>query len=372
MNVPFVDLNAQYRSIKDEIDEAINNVISKTAFIGGSFAKAFEEAFSRYLGVSHCVGVGNGTDALYVALRALGVGSGDEVITVANSFVATSEAITMAGAKVVFVDCDPATYNLDLARIENAITPKTKAIILVHLYGRPVDMPALMAIAKRHGLLVVEDAAQAHGARVGEGVVGTWGDAACFSFYPGKNLGAYGDAGAIVTNDENLAVKARMIANHGRIKKYDHDFEGVSSRMDGIQGAILGVKLKHLEEWTENRRANAAHYTEQLTGTGIVLPTEQQGARNVYHLFVIRVANRDEVREKLNEKGISSGIHYPVALPNLTAYQYLGHQPDDFPVATRYSREILSLPMYPELAEAQLSYVCEELKRVAIPIEEDF
>ncbi|RLE43897.1 erythromycin biosynthesis sensory transduction protein eryC1 [Candidatus Woesearchaeota archaeon] len=371
MEVPFVDLKAQYRLIAQEIDRAISDVISKTAFIGGYFTKEFEKAFCHYLGVSHCVGVGNGTDALYIALRSLGVGQGDEVITVANSFVATSEAITMTGAKVIFVDCDPVFYNIDLKKVENAITSKTKAIIPVHLYGMPVDMPTLMEIARKYELIVVEDAAQAHGARIGERKVGTWGHAACFSFYPGKNLGAYGDAGAIVTNDEALAVYARMLANHGRVEKYDHEFEGVNSRMDGIQAAVLSVKLKYLDEWNEKRRLNAKCYTEQLKSTGIIVPKEDDSIYNVYHLYVIRVGNRDEVREHLKRKGISTGIHYPVALPNLTAYKYLGHRPEDFPIATRFSKQILSLPMYPELGEDQLNYVCEELKKVAIPIEEE-
>jgi len=366
MKVPFVDLKTQYNTIRGEIDAVIGEVISKTAFIGGHFSREFEGAFSDYLGTTHCVGVGNGTDALYISLRALGVGQGDEVITVANSFVATSEAITMAGAKVVFVDCDPETYNIDLAKIEDVITSRSKAIVPVHLYGRPVDMPALMEIAEKHGLLVVEDAAQAHGAEVEGRRVGTWGNAACFSFYPGKNLGAYGDAGAIVTKDEDLAVKARMIANHGRIKKYDHDFEGVNSRLDGLQAAILSVKLKHLEEWTEKRRDAAAVYTELLRESPVITPIETQDSRHVYHLYVVRVPNRDEVRIKLREQGIAAGVHYPIPLPNLRAYKYLGHKREDFPVATRYSKEILSLPMYPELDEQDLVYVCEQLQKAII------
>ena len=370
MEVHFVDLKAQYKHIKAEVNQAIEKVMNETAFISGKYASEFEKKFARYLGVDHCIAVANGTDALYIALRSLGIGQGDEVITVANSFVATSEAITMAGAQPVFVDCDPETYNIDLDRLQEAITTRTKAIIPVHLYGRPVNMVRLMEFAESKGLLVVEDAAQAHGAMIGSKYVGTWGNAACFSFYPGKNLGAYGDAGAVVTNDEELAQKIRMTGNHGRCSKYDHEFEGVNSRMDGLQAAILSVKLNHLEEWTQMRRNVASFYSRLLEATGVVLPQQNNGLRHVYHLFVVRMGNRNEVRDKLAQKGIATGVHYPIALPNLSAYSYLGHKSEDFPVATAYANEILSLPLYPEISEEQVAYVCEELSKIALPVNE--
>jgi dTDP-4-amino-4,6-dideoxygalactose transaminase len=362
MKIPFVDLKAQYKSIAGDIDEAIAGVIRNTAFIGGKSVALFEEAFASYCCVKNCIGVGNGTDALYIALRALGIGKGDDVITVANSFIATAEAITMTGARVVFVDCDPLTYNIDVHKVARVITPRTKAIVPVHLYGQPADMPSLKKIAEKYGLFIVEDAAQAHGAEIDGRRVGTFGDAGCFSFYPGKNLGAYGDAGAIVTNDEELAVKCRMIANHGRISKYDHDFEGINSRLDGLQAAVLGVKLKYLDQWTEQRRAVAAGYRELLEGTPVVTPTEASGMRHVYHVFVVRLPNREVVATELKAQGIDTGVHYPIALPNLRAYRHLGHAPGDFPVATRYSGEVLSLPMFPELGVDRIEYVCRHLK----------
>lgn len=362
MIIPFVDLKVQYQNIKDEIDTVVKAVIDDTAFIGGRFVKEFEESFAAYCKAKYCIGVGNGTDALYIALRSLGVGAGDEVITVANSFIATAEAVTMTGARVVFVDCDPESYNIDLGQVEKAITGKTKAILPVHLYGRPADMLSLRKIADNHGLFLVEDAAQAHGAEINGQRAGSLGDIACFSFYPGKNLGAYGDGGAIVTSNEDLAVKCRMIANHGRVKKYDHDFEGVNSRLDGLQAAILSVKLKHLERWTQSRIAVAREYDSLLKDAGLALPGCAPDIRHVYHLYVVRVKDRERVQAGLKERGVATGIHYPIALPNLQAYQYLGHQPDDFPVASAYSKEILSLPMFPELSDEQIEYVYNSLK----------
>ena len=361
MKVPFVDLQQQYKIIKSEIDCAISDVIANTSFIGGKYVKDFEEAFADFCDVSHCIGVGNGTDALYVALRALGIGQGDEVITAANSFIATSEAITMTGANVVFVDCDPLTYNIDPKKLEQVISTKTKAIIPVHLYGQPADMAAIKQVAQKYDLYVVEDAAQAHGAELDGQRVGTFGDLACFSFYPGKNLGAYGDAGAITTDNEDLARKCRMIANHGRIEKYNHQFEGVNSRLDGIQAAILAVKLKHLNQWTENRIATALLYNQYLKDSSVICPEVASGVKHVYHLFVVRVPKRDEVVTELKKRGIAVGIHYPIALPLLEAYSYLGHQPADFPVASQYADEILSLPIFPEIGEDQVKYVCEQL-----------
>ena len=364
MNIPFVDLKAQYESIKEEIDSAIAAVISKTAFIGGPFAQSFEEKFADFCGVKHCIGVGNGTDALFIALKALGIGKGDEVITVANSFIATSEAITATGAGVVFVDIEPVTYNIDTNRIEEKINDRTRAIIPVHLYGQPADMAPILALAEKHGLKVIEDAAQAHGAQYKGRTIGSMGDAACFSFYPGKNLGAYGDAGSVVTNDDDLAAKIRMIANHGRVKKYDHDMEGVNSRLDGIQGAVLEIKLKYLPEWTENRRKNAYLYNERLRQTGLVTPMEIGDIKAVYHLYVVRLKNgsREAFQNFLKENGIATGIHYPIALPNLNAYQYLNHAESDFPEATKASKEIVSLPMFPELTEQQIDYVTQKIK----------
>lgn len=364
MKIPFVDLKTQYHNIQSEIDSAISEVIENTAFIGGPFAKAFEDRFAEFCGVQYCVGVGNGTDALFIALKAMGIGPGDEVITVANSFIATSEAITAAGAKVVFVDIDPVTYNIDTRQIENKITGKTKAIIPVHLYGQPANMDPILQIAEKHGLKILEDAAQAHGAVYKGRKIGSIGHAGSFSFYPGKNLGAYGDAGAIVTHDEDLAIKARMIANHGRVQKYDHDMEGVNSRLDGIQGAVLGVKLKHLDNWTEMRRKNAYLYNELLADTPLTTPAEIDNVRAVYHLYVVRIPNgkREDLQPYLKEQGVAIGIHYPIALPNLNAYSYLNHSPGDFPEATKASQEILSLPMYPELQREQIEYVVEKIK----------
>jgi dTDP-4-amino-4,6-dideoxygalactose transaminase len=363
LNIPLVDLKAQYDSIKPDIDAAISSVLTQTAFVGGSFVKEFEEAFARYCGVDRCVGLANGTDALFIALKALGVGAGDEVITVANSFIATSEAITMAGAKVVFVDINPTTYTMDVARIEEKITARTKAIIPVHLYGQPADMDPILALAKKHGLRVVGDAAQAHGAMYKGRPISQFADITCFSFYPGKNLGAYGDAGALVTNDEAWAASARMLANHGRTKKYDHDFEGVNSRLDGLQAAILSVKLRHLDAWTESRRKSAYRYNEALRGTPVVTPVEIDNVRAVYHLYVIRVpgGRRDELQEYLKAQGISTGIHYPIALPYLNAYRHIDRRDGEFDHSLKASGEILSLPMFPELAAEQVAYVAEKI-----------
>ncbi|MDT8366717.1 MAG: DegT/DnrJ/EryC1/StrS family aminotransferase [bacterium] len=363
MNIPFVDLKSQYTSIKDEIDSAIADVIENTAFVGGPFLKRFEDAFAAFCGTRNCIGVGNGTDSLFIALKAKGIGEGDEVITAANSFIATSGAITMAGARVVFVDIIPETYNMDVSMLESRITPKTKAIISVHLYGQPVDMDPIMEIARKHDLVVIEDAAQAHGAEYKGRRVGTLGDMASFSFYPGKNLGAYGDGGALVTDDKELASKARMFANHGRADKFGHIFEGVNSRLDGLQAAILAAKLNHLEEWTESRRKNAYLYNKYLKDSNVITPIEIDNVRAVYHLYVVRVdaEKRTALQEFLKSSGIATGIHYPIALPNLKAYEYLGHTESDFPVASKMSSEIMSLPMFPELAEEQIAFVAEKI-----------
>ena len=375
MNIPFVDLKSQYESIKSEIDSVVSDVITKSAFIGGSYVKDFESAFAEFCNTKHCIGVGNGTDALCIALKAFDIGDGDEVITVANSFIAKSEAITMTGAKVAFVDIDEKTYNMDPNKLEDYLkkrltpnasrqTPQPKAVIPVHLYGQPADMDPILEIARKHNLKVIEDAAQAHGAIYKDRTIGSIGDMACFSFYPGKNLGAYGDAGAIVTNDDELALKARMIANHGRIAKYDHEIEGVNSRLDGLQAAILEVKLRHLPEWLESRRKNAYLYNKYLEDTDLVLPVEIDNVKAVYHLYVVRV--RKELRQKfqdhLKSKGIATGIHYPITLPNLKAYAYLNHNGNDFPEATKASQEIVSLPLFPELEEKQINYIADAIK----------
>jgi dTDP-4-amino-4,6-dideoxygalactose transaminase len=368
MNIPFVDLQVQYETIQSDIDKAVGDVLSKAAFIGGEYLHSFESAFAEFCNVKHCIGVGNGTDALYIALKALGIGQGDEVITVANSFIATSEAITMTGARVVFVDIDPNTYNIDTNAIESKITPRTKAIIPVHIYGQPADMDPIMSLAMKYNLKVVEDAAQAHGAIYDGRQIGGLGDIACFSFYPGKNLGAYGDAGAVVTNNDELARKIRMFANHGRIDKYDHEIEGVNSRLDGLQAAILRVKLNHLPRWSEQRRQNAYLYNQYLKGAGVTTPFEMSKGKAVYHLYVVRVANerRQRLQEHLKAKGISTGIHYPIALPNLKAYAYLNHTERDFPHATNASKEILSLPMFPELKKDQIKYICDMIQEFGV------
>lgn len=361
MKIPLVDLYAQYVSIKDEVDAAIQNVIKDTAFIGGKYHKLFEENFAAYCGVKHCVGVGNGTDALFISLKALGIGHGDEVITVANSFIATSEVITMAGAKVVFVDCDERTYNIDVQKIEKAVTGKTKAIIPVHLYGQPADMDAISEIAKKHNLAVVEDSAQAHGALYKGRKIGGLGSMSCFSFFPGKNLGAYGDGGAIVTNSDEIERKARMFANHGRTEKYNHEFEGVNSRLDGLQAAILDVKLKYLEQWTERRREIARAYDKGLKDV-VVTPYVAADVRHVYHLYVVRLKEREKVQKRLSEKGVFTGIHYPIPLPFLKAYAYLGHTPDDFPVSNMLKDEILSLPIHGSMTDEHVEYVIAQVK----------
>jgi len=364
MTIQLVDLKKQYESIKTEIDSVISEVLAKTAFIGGSYVRDFEEAFASFCGARHCIGVGNGTDAIFIALKCMGIGDGDEVIVPANSFIATAEAVTQTGARVVFADINPQTYNIDVAGITRRISSKTKAIIPVHLYGQPADMDSLLDIARQYKLKIIEDAAQAHDAEYKGRRIGSIGDCACFSFYPGKNLGAYGDAGALVTSDNDLARKARMFANHGRIDKYDHELEGVNSRIDALQAAILGVKLKHLTRWTEARRQHAYSYNRHLAAAGFVTPCEIAEVRAVYHLYVIRVPKdqRGELQAYLQSKGISTGIHYPIALPNLKAYQYLNHAGSDFPEATRASGEIVSLPMYPELEEQEIYMVAQAIK----------
>ena len=362
MNIPFVDLKTQYKSIKTEIDSAIASVIEDTAFVRGKYVNEFEKAYAEKYGVDHCISVANGTDAIYITLKALGVGPGDEVITVANSWISTSETITQTGAKVVFIDIEPDYFTIDVSKIEEKITPNTKAIIPVHLYGQPAEIDAIKKICDAHDLHLIEDCAQAHFGSYKGQKVGTFGTAGTFSFYPGKNLGAYGDAGAIITNDDELADKMRMFANHGSLKKHEHQIEGINSRMDGLQAAILSVKLPHINEWNEKRYRNALLYNELLADVEeVVIPAIRLDCTHIFHLYVIRINERDEVQKHLNQHGISTAIHYPVALPFMQAYNYLGYKPEDLPVAYKYQDEILSLPMYPELSTQSIFYVGEKI-----------
>src|SRR5581483_3357364 len=362
--IPLVDLHAQYETIKPEIDAAIQRTIDNTAFILGPEAKKFEEHFAAFCNVKHAIGLDSGTAALHLALLALGVGAGDEVITTTHTFIATSEAIVLTGARPVLVDIDPRTYNIDARKIEAAITPRTKAIIPVHLYGQPAEMDPIVEVAKKHNLRVIEDAAQAHGADYRGRRIGSIGDMACFSFYPGKNLGAYGDAGALVTNDDELAHKIRMLRDHGRTTKYEHEMTGFGYRLDGIQGAVLDVKLKHLPEWNAARRAHADYYTELLANVddSIVTPYELPHVRAVYHLYVIRTRQRDELLQYLKDQNIEAGIHYPVPLPLQPVYKNLGYHQGAFPETEKAANEILSLPLYPELTHAQMERVVETMR----------
>ena len=364
MKVPFLDLKAQYQSIKSEVDEAIQSVVESCAFVKGPAVKKFEKNFAEYCGAKYAVGVANGSDALYLALRALGIGAGDEVITTPDTFIATTEAITLTGAQVVFVDINPKTYNIDISKIEEKITPKTKAIIPVHLFGQPADMDPILAIAQKYNLKVVEDSAQAHGAFYHGKRVGTFGDVACFSFYPGKNLGAYGDGGAVVTNNEEIATQIAKIADHGSFKKYIHEVEGVNSRLDSIQAAVLDVKLKYIDQWNASRRKNAYIYNELLKNiNGVTTPVELENTKPVYHLYVIQVENRDNLQGKLSDGGIASGIHYPYSLHLTPAYGYLELKRGSFPVAEKCADRFLSLPMYPELTESMIKTVCNAVEK---------
>jgi len=361
--IPLVDLKAQYLSIKDEIDAAIQRCIDRATFILGPEVAAFEEEFAAFCGVRHAVGVDSGTAALHLALRILGVGPGDEVVTTAYTFIATAEVVSLVGARPVFVDIDPRTYNMDPAKLEEAITPRTRAIIAVHLAGQPADMDPILDVARRHGLPVIEDAAQAHGATYRGRPVGTMGDLACFSFYPGKNLGCYGDGGALVTDRDDYADQARLLRDHGRRSKYEHLVTGYGYRLDALQAAILRAKLPHLREWNERRRAHAAAYAELLRLLGVGLPQELPGARSVYHLYVVRVPARDQVFASMRERGIGVGIHYPIPLHLQPVYRDLGYREGDFPEAERAAREVLSLPMYPELTRAQMERVAAALAK---------
>ena len=361
MNIPLVDLKAQYRGIRSEVDVAIQNVIDHTAFINGPDVAAFEEEFAAYCNAKYGIGASSGTTALHLALVACGVGPNDEVITVPNTFIATTEAISQCGATPVFVEVDEGTCTMDISRIERALTEKTKAILPVHLYGQPADMDPILELARQHDLKVIEDAAQAHGAEYKGRRAGGLGDAAAFSFYPGKNLGAYGDAGMVVTDDEEIAERCNVLADHGRKDKYEHQVEGYNYRLDTIQAAILRVKLRYLEEWTEQRREHASRYNRLLAEATIETPVEANYARHVYHLYVVRVANRDAVLGRLKEKGVGVGVHYPIPLHLQPAYEGRGWRPGAFPVAERLAKECLSLPLFPELTVDQMQYVSEAL-----------
>jgi len=363
MKVPLVDLKQQYHRVRDEIDEKIHEVLESGRFILGENVEAFEEEFASYCGVRHAVGVASGSDALTLCLKALGVSEHDEVITVPNTFIATVDAISHNGASPIFVDIEPETYTMSVSNIEQKITRKTKVILPVHLYGHPVDMEPLMEMAKENSLHMVEDACQAHGAEYKGKKVGSLGDCACFSFYPAKNLGAYGDGGIIVTNDEQAAERVRMLRNYGEQKKYYHAFIGYNSRLDEMQAAILRIKLKYLDKWIEARRRIAQRYNELLSNVlDITIPYEKSYAKHAYHLYVIRTRHRDKLRSWLSSRNISTGIHYPVPVHLQDAYRHLSFVNGSFPVAEGVAKEILSLPMFPELTEDEVCYVCQSIK----------
>jgi dTDP-4-amino-4,6-dideoxygalactose transaminase len=363
MKVPFVDLKAQYLTIKNEIDFAISEIISQTAFIGGKPVDDFERSFANLYGINHCVSVANGTDSLYIIMKMLGIGTGDEVITVANSWISSSETISQTGARPVFVDIDPDYYSMNEKLLEELITPKTKAIMIVHLHGQAVNVDEIMRIANKYSLPLIEDCAQSHFTEFKGKRVGTFGLAGSFSFYPGKNLGAYGDAGAIITNDVEFATRCKMYARHGALKKHEHQIEGINSRLDGLQAAILSAKLPFIINWTSARIKCADIYNQLLSGiNSIVLPKQRAHTMHSYHLYVIRAKDRNGLAKYLKDKNIETAIHYPTALPNLKAYAYLNKQSTEFPVSTAYQNQILSLPIYPELRIEQMVYVADSIK----------
>lgn len=364
MLVPFVDLSAQYKSIQADVDHAIANVISDAAFIGGKYVKEFEQKFATLYGVNHVIGCANGTDSLYIIMKMLGIGKYDEVITVANSWISSSETISQTGATPVFVDVHPGYFSLDESKLQVSITSKTKAVIAVHLQGQMCEMDVIKTICEKNNLYLIEDCAQSHFSEYNNRRAGLFGTAASFSFYPGKNLGAYGDAGCMITNDNNLAEKCRMYANHGALKKHMHQMEGVNSRLDGLQAAILTAKLPYILKWTEQRINNASLYGQYLQGIEeIILPVVRPDTKHTFHLYVIRAQQRDQLAEYLRDQGIETAVHYPTALPNLPAYQYLGLKSENFPIATKLQDEILSLPMYPELTADKIRFVASEIAR---------
>lgn len=363
MKVPFLDLKAHHAPLRAEFSRAIEEVIDTGAFAGGPFVAAFEEDFARFCDTKHAIGVSNGTDALWLTLLALGVGPGDEVITVPSTFMATAEAITYTGARPVLVDIDERNYTIDPAELAGALTPRTKAIIPVHLFGQMADMDPIIAFACEHNLFVVEDAAQAHGAEYNGRKAGSIGDAACFSFYPGKNLGAIGEAGAVVTNDDEISRKIRVLRDHGQSRKYYHSMVGWNSRMDGIQAAVLRIKLRHLERGNELRRKHASRYSEAFKEVeGVITPMIAPYAKHVFHIYALQVEARDETMRTLEEKGIGCGVHYPVPIHLQEAYASLGHETGAFPVSEATSAGFISLPMFPELTPEQVEYVIQSVK----------
>ena len=363
MNVPFVDLKTQYESLKSEVDVAIQSVIDNSAFIGGKYVQEFETNFARLYGVRHCISVANGTDSLYIIMKMLGIGYGNEVITAANSWISSSESISQTGATPVFADIHPDYYSLDERFLKKVITNKTKAIMAVHLQGQMCEIEKVNDLCAQHGLFLIEDCAQSHFSELNGKRAGTFGIAGSFSFYPGKNLGAYGDAGCIITNNDELAAKCRMFANHGALRKHQHEIEGINSRMDGLQASILNAKLSHILDWTAARIYKASLYNQHLSGiSSIILPAVRPNSKHCFHLFVIRTKRRDQLMNFLKENGVETAVHYPTALPNLKAYKYLGLSEADFPIASQYQSEILSLPMYPELREEMIIYIAEKIK----------
>ncbi|MDH7603243.1 MAG: DegT/DnrJ/EryC1/StrS family aminotransferase [Armatimonadota bacterium] len=361
--IPLIDLKAQHRTIADEVEAAIKNVCENTAFILSDEMKAFESEFAQYCGAKHGIGVANGTEALFLALKALDIGPGDEVIVPANTFIATAAAVSHTGATPVFVDCDPETYCIDTSKISAAITSRTKAIMPVHLYGHAADMSSILSLARANGLKVIEDCAQAHGTHYKGKQVGVFGDAAGFSFYPSKTLGAYGDAGMVLTNSDEIAEKLRLLRDNGRTTWYEHAIIGYNSRLDGIQAAVLRIKLRRLNEWVEARRRHAKRYGELLSDVeNIVLPKEKPDVRHSYYVYVVRVKDRDTFMARLKEKGIGCGVHYPVPLHLQPAYAFLGGKEGDHPVSERYAKEIVSIPMYPELTDDQVADVAAAIR----------
>jgi dTDP-4-amino-4,6-dideoxygalactose transaminase len=360
--VPFLDLKAQYAPLREEMVKAVTEVMDSTTYVLGPKVAAFEEAFAAYIGAKHAIGLNTGTSALHLALICAGVGPGDEVITVPMTFIATSWAISYCGATPVFVDVDPVTYTMDPSQVEARITPKTKAILPVHLYGQPADLKPLLEIGKRHGIPVIEDCAQAHGAKYFDRNVGTFGQSGCFSFYPGKNLGAYGEGGAVVTNDDAIAARIRALRDHAQEKRYHHGEIGFNYRMDAFQGAVLGIKLKHIEKWSEARSAAAENYKKLLAGLPLQVPVQAPGRRSVWHLYVVLHPERDRLQKELQARNVHTGLHYPIPLHLQKAYKHLGYKAGDFPVSERVGRECLSLPMFPELTGRQQEAVAEALK----------
>lgn len=363
MQIPFIDFKKMHDPIKDETNNAIQNVINNNAFILGKAVSDFENDFAKAHGVKHCIGVSSGTDANHLALWALDIKEGDEIIIPANTFIATAWGATLCGATPVFVDCESDSYNIDPKKVEEKISPKTKAVVAVHLYGQPADMDELRKIADRHNIILIEDAAQSHIAEYKGKRIGGLSRAASFSFYPGKNLGAFGEGGAVTTNDDELAQKVRMLRDHGSMKKYYHEYYGHNYRMEGIQGAVLGIKLKYLGDWTMKRKQAANKYREQLSDVSqIKLPSEMPYASHVYHLFVIRTKERDNLQKFLNDNGISTGLHYPIPLHLQKCFGHLGYKKGDFPETEKLADECLSLPMFPDLSDEQISYVCDKIK----------